>query len=77
MCCYGEWLRSNQGNVRTMLANLGDVLWAGHAYKCPGLNDLIAPAAVRKCYHKVRLYKLNPVDDPYLEARGVIYIFKA
>lgn len=47
-----EWLRSNQGNVRTMLANLGDVLWEGHAYKSPGLNDLISPAAVRKSYHK-------------------------
>ena len=47
-----EWLRANQGNIRTMLANLGDVLWEGHGYKAPGLNDLVAPASVKKSYHK-------------------------
>ena len=47
-----ERLRANQGNIRTMLANLGDVLWDGHTYKSPGLNDLVSPAAVRKSYHK-------------------------
>jgi len=47
-----DWIRTNQGNVRTMLSNLGAVLWAGHTYKSPGLNDLVSPAAVRKSYHK-------------------------
>lgn len=47
-----EWLRVNQGNIRTMLANLGDVLWEGHGYKAPGMNDLLSPGAVKKSYHK-------------------------
>ena len=29
-----EWGKKNQGNIRTMLAHLGDVLWAG-AYTRP------------------------------------------
>jgi len=47
-----EWLRKNQNNVRTMLANLGDVLWEGHGYKSPDLNELLSPNAVKKSYHK-------------------------
>ena len=47
-----EWLRQNQGNIRTMLAKLGDVLWENHGYKSPGLNDLIEANAVKKAYHK-------------------------
>ena len=47
-----EWLRKNQNNIRTMLANLADVLWEGHGYKSPDLNDLLNPNAVKKSYHK-------------------------
>lgn len=47
-----EWLRKNQNNIRTMLANLADVLWEGHGYKSPDLNDLLSPNAVKKSYHK-------------------------
>jgi len=47
-----EWLRVNQNNVRTMLANLGDVLWQNHGYKSPSMNDLLNPPSVKKCYHR-------------------------
>ena len=47
-----EWLRQNQGNIRTMLAKLGDVLWENHGYKAPGLNELIEANSVKKAYHK-------------------------
>jgi hypothetical protein len=47
-----EWLRVNQNNVRTMLANLGDVLWRNHGYKSPSMNDLLHPPSVKKCYHR-------------------------
>lgn len=47
-----EWLRQNQGNIRTMLAKLGDVLWENHGYKAPDLNELIEANSVKKAYHK-------------------------
>ena len=47
-----EWLRKNQNNIRTMLANLANVLWEGHGYKSPDLNALLSPNAVKKSYHK-------------------------
>lgn len=47
-----DWLRKNQNNIRAMLANLADVLWQGHGYKSPDLNDLLSPNNVKKSYHK-------------------------
>ena len=46
------WQKKNQNNIRTMLANLGDVLWEGHRYKAPDMATLMQPIGVKKSYHK-------------------------
>ena len=46
------WQKKNQNNIRTMLANLGDVLWDGHRYKSPDMGSLMQPIGVKKSYHK-------------------------
>ena len=46
------WQKKNQNNIRTMLANLGDVLWDGHRYKSPDMGSLMQPVGVKKSYHK-------------------------
>ena len=47
-----EWGKKYGGNVRTMLANLSEVLWEGHAYKVPSMMDLMEPIKVKKSYHR-------------------------
>lgn len=71
------WIKTNQGNVRTMLANLADVLWEGHGYRSPSMNDLVNPTAVRKSYHKALLVihpdkvkqRGGPSDQVYIADR--------
>lgn len=46
------WQKKNQNNIRTMLANLGDVLWEGHRYKNPDMASLMQPTGVKKSYHR-------------------------
>ena len=47
-----EWGKKYGGNVRTMLANLSEVLWEDHAYKVPSMMDLMEPIKVKKSYHR-------------------------
>ena len=47
-----EWGKKYGGNVRTMLANLSEVLWEDHTYKVPSMMDLMEPIKVKKSYHR-------------------------
>jgi len=47
-----EWGKKYGGNIRTMLANLGEVLWEDHAYNAPSMMDLMEPIKVKKSYHR-------------------------
>jgi hypothetical protein len=47
-----EWASKNQHNIRTLLANLAEVLWDGHRYVNPTMGALMSPSGVKKSYHK-------------------------
>ena len=47
-----EWAKKNQHNIRTLLANLAEVLWDGHRYVNPTMGALMSPSGVKKSYHK-------------------------
>jgi hypothetical protein len=47
-----EWAKKNQHNIRTLLANLAEVLWEGHRYVNPTMGALMSPNGVKKSYHK-------------------------
>jgi hypothetical protein len=61
------WQKKNQNNIRTMLANLADVLWEGHRYKSPDMGALMQPVGVKKCYHRA-LVVIHP--DKVSQAGG-------
>lgn len=61
------WQKKNQNNIRTMLANLGDVLWEGHRYKAPDMATLMQPTGVKKSYHRA-LVVIHP--DKVSQAGG-------
>lgn len=45
----------NNGNIRTMLSGLHDILWEGSGWKAVGMGDLIAPDAVKKKFYRAQL----------------------
>ena len=63
------WQKKNQNNIRTMLANLGDVLWEGHRYKNPDMASLMQPTGVKKSYHRA-LVIIHP--DKVSQAGGTM-----
>ena len=63
------WQKKNQNNIRTMLANLGDVLWEGHRYKNPDMASLMQPTGVKKSYHSA-LVIIHP--DKVSQAGGTM-----
>ena len=46
------WEKSNGDNIRSLLANLGQVLWDGCSFKPPGVMDLVEAKAVKRIYRR-------------------------
>jgi len=46
------WEKSNQGNIRSLLAHLESVLWEGSGLKPVGIMDLVEASAVKKAFRR-------------------------
>jgi len=46
------WEKANGDNIRSLLGNLGQVLWEGCSFKPPGIMDLVEAKAVKRIYRR-------------------------
>jgi hypothetical protein len=49
------WLKKTNGNIRSMLTSLHEVLWNDHTWEQVNLSNLINPIAVKKHFMRARL----------------------